>query len=65
MEKFISRDEPTSSYTYEVTMLVQVMAATKDEADEKLDREGGYISYRSVLLKDAVVLYTPEEQMPE
>jgi hypothetical protein len=60
MEKIVSKDQATSCYTYEVTMAVQVMASTKEEADEKLDRDGGYISYRSVLLKDVVSVYTPE-----
>jgi hypothetical protein len=34
----------TSCYTYEVTMLIQVIASTKEIADERLDKDGGYIS---------------------
>jgi hypothetical protein len=47
----------TSCYTYEVTMLIQVLAPTKEAADEKLDRDGGYISKRDVVLKNSTLLY--------
>lgn len=47
----------TTCYTYEVLMVVQVLAEDKDKADEKLDREGGYVSKRTVILRDAVPLY--------
>lgn len=60
MEKIVSTDEATSCYTYEVTMAVQILASTKEEADAKLDRDGGHVSYRSVLLKDVVSVYTPD-----
>lgn len=58
------RDESTSCYSYEVVMVIQVVAANKAEADEKLDREGGYVSYRTVKLKDAVTVHTSAE-LPE
>jgi hypothetical protein len=47
----------TSCYTYEVTMLIQVLAPTKEAADEKLDRDGGYISKRDVVFKNSTLLY--------
>jgi hypothetical protein len=47
----------TSCYTYEVTMLVQVLAPTREDADEKLDRDGGYISKRDVIFKNSTLLY--------
>jgi hypothetical protein len=47
----------TSCYTYEVTMLIQVLASTKESADEKLDKEGGYISKRDVVFKNSTLLY--------
>ena len=47
----------TSCYTYEVTMLVQVIAPTKEIADEKLDRDGGYVSKRDVSYKHSILLY--------
>jgi hypothetical protein len=47
----------TFCYTYEVTMLVQILAPTKEIADEKLDRDGGYISKRDVVFKNSTLLY--------
>ena len=49
--------EDTSCYTYEVTMIVQVIAPTRQIADEKLDRDGGYISKRDVVFKSSTLLY--------
>lgn len=50
----------TSCYTYEVTVVVQVLASNKEEANEKLEREGGFISKREVIFRDAVTLYSGE-----
>ena len=47
----------TSCYTYEVTMLIQVLAPTKEIADAKLDKEGGYISKRDVEFKHSTLLH--------
>jgi hypothetical protein len=48
----------TSCYTYEVTMLVQVLASSQEEADRRLDESGGYSSKRDVVLKKVVELHT-------
>ena len=47
----------TSCYTYEVTMLVQVLAPSKEVADAKLDQDGGYISKRDVKFKFSTLLH--------
>jgi hypothetical protein len=47
----------TSCYTYEVTMLVQVLAPSKDIADAKLNQDGGYVSKRDVEFKHSTLLY--------
>jgi len=47
----------TSCYTYEVTMLVQVLAPTREVADAKLDQDGGYVSKRSVEFKHSTLIY--------
>lgn len=47
----------TLCYTYEVTMVVQVLAPDRAIADTKLDQEGGYVSKRSVVFKEATLLY--------
>lgn len=52
---------PTSCYSYEVTMVVQIMAENEEAAKEKLDKEGGFVSSRNVELKDAVTLYNGED----
>ena len=61
-ENQISREELTSCFTYEVTMLVQILAKDKEEADLKLHKEGGYISKRKVSFKDMVSLYSGEKE---
>ena len=52
----------TTCYSYEVTMVVQIMAENEEAAKEKLDRDGGFVSSRKVELKDAVALYSGEEE---
>jgi len=47
----------TSCYTYEVTMLIQVLAPSREVADAKLDQDGGYISKRDVEFKHSTLLY--------
>lgn len=54
--------DPTSCYSYQVTMVVQVMAENEEAAKEKLDKDGGFVSSRNVELKDAVALYSGEEK---
>ena len=50
----------TVCYSYEVTMVVQVFAENEEAAKEKLDKDGGFVSSRKVLLKDAITLYNGE-----
>ena len=57
MVDLINSYEDTSCYTYEVTMTVQVIAPTRELADEKLDKDGGYISKRDVVFKKSTLLY--------
>jgi hypothetical protein len=57
MTELLETYEDTSCYTYEVTMLIQVIASTKEIADERLDKDGGYISKRDVVLKKSTLLY--------
>jgi hypothetical protein len=47
----------TSCYTYEVTMLVQVLAPSREIADAKLNQDGGYVSKRDVDFKFSTLLY--------
>lgn len=52
----------TVCYSYEVTMIVQIFAEDEEAAKEKLDKDGGFVSKRSVVLRDAVTLYSGEEE---
>jgi hypothetical protein len=66
-EKDIMDMSETYCYSYEVTMIVQIIAPNKEIADAKLDKEGGYISKREVKVLDSVFLYkdTTEEKTEE
>ena len=61
LEELKTENKTTGCYTYEVSMVVQVLAKSKEEADEKLDLEGGFISKRDVIFKDVVSLYSGED----
>jgi hypothetical protein len=49
---FINKNEEkeTICFTYEVKMVVQVFAENLEQANEKLEKEGGYVSSRKVSL---------------
>jgi len=55
----------TSCYTYEVTLVVQVLAETKEEADNRLDENGGYVTQRAIALKDVTPIYSGEDNFDE
>jgi hypothetical protein len=48
----------TSCFTYEVNMVIQILAQTREEANAKLEAEGGFVSMRTVTFKDFVPLYS-------
>jgi len=50
----------SNAYTYEVTMIIQILAPNKDMADAKLNQDGGYISKRDVKFLKSVLLYKDE-----
>jgi hypothetical protein len=57
---FIEKKEEkeTICFTYEVKMVIQVFAEDLKKANEKLDKEGGYISSRRVSLLNKNVVFT-------
>jgi len=57
--------KPTSCFTYEVKMIIQILARDKIEADAKLDAEGGYISKRDVTFRHTVDLYSGDTELEE
>lgn len=52
------QDDVTNCYTYEVKMIIQVLAKDEETAKEKLDKDGGYVTKRDVELKDSISLYS-------
>ncbi len=55
----VKEEKATKCYTYEVTMIIQVICDDDEKAAQvKLDKEGGYVTRRSVKLMDAVSLYS-------
>jgi hypothetical protein len=52
----------TSCYTYEVTLLVQVLAPTRELADAKLNQDGGYVSKRDVSYVSSVLLHKKDSE---
>lgn len=51
-------DDVTNCYTYEVKMIIQILAKDEETAREKLDKDGGYVTKRDVELKDSISLYS-------
>ena len=46
----------TRCYTYEVRMVIQILADDEDTAKKQLDDKGGHVSSRKVRLLDSVPL---------
>ena len=49
-------------FTYSVDMIIQVLAEDEVSARDKLDREGGYVTKRNVVLIDAVPLFSGDDK---
>ena len=60
---FIEKKEEkeTICFTYEVKMVIQVFAEDLKKANEKLDKEGGYISSRGVSLLNKNTVFNASE----
>ena len=54
----MAKEQPkeTKVFTYEVKMIVQILADTEENAKNQLDDKGGYVSNRTVTLLDSVPL---------
>ena len=63
-KQVIKTDEKDSTkcYTYALTMIVQVIAENEQAAKEKLDKEGGYVTNRTINLVDAISLYNGDSK---
>lgn len=56
----MAENETTNCFTYKVEMVVQILAKDETVAREQLDKNGGYVSNRTVTLMDSVPLYSGE-----
>jgi hypothetical protein len=53
----IKETKPTQCFSYEVTMLVHIIADDVTSANAQLDEKGGIVTKRDVKLLNAAVLY--------
>jgi hypothetical protein len=53
----IKENKKTKIFSYEVTMLVHVVADNEKEASAQLDEKGGIVTKRDVKLLNTVTLY--------
>ena len=56
-DKESKKANTTHCYTYEVTMLIQVLGENEKSAREQLDKQGGYVTKRTVALADSIPLF--------
>jgi hypothetical protein len=57
--------EATNCYTYKVEMVIQVLAEDEPSASDQLEKSGGYITSRKVILMDSVSLFNGEPKTKE
>jgi len=53
----IKETKPTQCFSYEVTMLVHVIADNEQTAQSQLDEKGGIVTKRDVKLVNTITLY--------
>jgi hypothetical protein len=58
----IKTEKKTQLFSYEVVMLVHIVADTEAEAKGQLDEKGGIVTKRDVKLLNAAVLYGEEKE---
>jgi hypothetical protein len=58
----IKEVKPTQCFSYEVTMLVHIIADDEANAKAQLDEKGGIVSKRDVKLVNSVVLYGQDKE---
>jgi hypothetical protein len=57
----IKESKPTKCFSYEVTMLVHIIADDEINAKTQLDEKGGIVTKRDVKLLNSAVLYGEKE----
>ena len=59
--KQIKEAKPIQCFSYEVTMLIHIIADSEDVAKSQLDEKGGIVAKREVKLLNATTLYGEKE----
>lgn len=57
----ITKEKVTQVFSYEVTMLVHIVADDQESAKAQLDEKGGIVTKRDVELLNSTVLYGEKE----
>jgi hypothetical protein len=57
--------ETTSCYTYKVEMIIQILAEDEPKANEQLEKNGGYVTSRKVVLMDSVPLFNGQAEVKD
>lgn len=60
--KKIKEEKPTKCFSFEVKMLVHIIADDEATAKTQLDEKGGIVTKREVELLNAITLYGEKEQ---
>lgn len=58
----IKETKPTQCFSFEVTMLVHIIADDETTAKSQLDEKGGIMTKRDVKLLNTITLYGEEEK---
>ena len=58
----IKETKPTQCFSYEVTMLVHIIADDETTAKTQLDDKGGIVTKRDVKLLNTVILYGEDKE---
>ena len=58
----IKETKPTQCFSYEVTMLVHIIAEDEKTAKSQLDEKGGIVTKRDVKLVNTQTLYGEEKE---
>jgi hypothetical protein len=62
MEIVKEKEKVTQVFSYEVVMLVHIVADTEKEAKSQLDEKGGIVTKRDVKLLNTATLYGEQEK---
>ena len=57
VSKIKEKEKPTQCFSYEVTMLVHIIADNETTAKAQLDEKGGIVTKRDVKLVNTATLY--------